>query len=234
MRRVCLILCSACLVALIGCGRENYDKRLVKTLEKMKYDQRLTKNLNPAPTEKKFTDNAIYVRPPKDEVYAKASPLPISDGQFDLDASFNDKTDSFLYVLARVKKPKKTPTKGAPPTPAPTNRGAFDADVIGVLAGVFGSPEALLNPKFVDEVKRGNRYKRLIFNVEDKEVKLYLYKQDIYEVALVFVYTNKLKGPISSKIDLCLDSFATGPKAKTLLEGGKADEDGEGTPVGPL
>ncbi len=237
MRRVWLMILSASLITAIGCGKKHYEERMTKTLDKMKYDQRLKKNLMDAPTEKKFTDLDIYVRPPKDEVYAKTGQLPVGEGQFDLDASFNEKTDASLHVLARVKRPKKaTPTKGAPPPPPPTARGAFDADVLTVLASVFGSPDALLTPKFVEEVKKGNRFKRLIFATGDNEVKVYLYKQDIYEVALVFVYNNKLKNPISSKIDLCLESFAAGAKAKLLFQGGNTEEDsaGAGTPAGPM
>jgi hypothetical protein len=234
MRRVWLVIASACLMTAIGCGKKNYEERMAATLKKMEKDRRIKKNLMDAPTEKKFTELAIYVRAPKEEAYAKTGQLPIGEGQFDLDASFNDKTDASLHILARVKKPKKPAGKGAaPPAPA-VARGAFDADVLGVLANVFGSPDALLTPKFTEEVKGGTRFKRLIFSANDKEVKVYINKQDIYEVALIFAYDAKLKGPLSSKIELCLESFATGSKAKKLFEGGNVEEEAESGPAGPM
>ncbi len=236
MRRVWLMIASASLITAIGCGKENYDKRMEKSLEKMKYDQRIKKNLMPEPKDdKKFTDLAIYVRPPKEEVAAKTGELPVGEGQFDLDASFYDNTDSKLHVLARVKRAKKPPAKGAPPAPAPTARGGFDGDVLTVVSSVFGSPDALLTPKFVEEqTKRGNRFKRLIFSAGEAEVKIYIYKKDNYEVALIFVYNTKLKGPISTKIDMCLDTFATGQTATNLYNGGHHDDEAESGPAGPV
>jgi hypothetical protein len=235
MRRVWLVIALAGLMTAIGCGKENYNKRMAKTLEKMEKDKRIKKNLMEAANDKKFTDLAIYVRPPKDEAYAKAGQLPVGEGQFDLDASFNDKVDASLHVLARVKKPKKTPAKGAPPAAVPaTARGAFDADVLSVLSNVFGSPDALLTPKFTQDVKAGTPFKRLIFPYNDKEVKVYFYKQDAYEVALIFVYGTSLKGPLSSKIELCLEAFATGQKATKLFQGGNVDEESESGPAMPM
>jgi hypothetical protein len=106
------------LVAAIGCGRENYQKRIDAQLEKLRYDRRVEKSLMKPPTDKKFDDLSIFVRPPKEETQAKAGQLPVTEGQFDLDASFTDKSDSALHVLARVKMPKKAAAKGAP-APAP-------------------------------------------------------------------------------------------------------------------
>ena len=235
MRRVWVVIASAALVLGVGCGRKSYEERLGKTLEKLDYDRRLKKNLMEPPTEKKFIDNAIYVRAPKEEGLAKTGQLPVGEGQFDLDASFNDKTESTLHVLARVKKAKKAQTKGAPPVAAPPPRGEFVGEVLGILSSVFGSPEVLQTPKFSDESRRGgNRFKRLIFTAGDKEVKLYTYKQGNHEVALVFVYDAKIKGPISSKIEYCLDSFATADKAVRLYSGGAADEEADSGPAVPL
>ena len=236
MRRVWVVITSALLVAGVGCGRKSYEERLDKTVEKMKYDRRLKQNLMDAPNEKKFQDLSIYLRAPKEEALAKTGFLSVAEGQFDLDASFNDKTESSLHVLARVKLPKKAPAKGAPPAPALPPRGSFDGDVLGVLSNLYNSPEALQTPKFTEEKtpKAGNRFKRLQFAANDKEVKLYIYKQDSHEVALIFVYDPKIKGVISSKIELSLDSFATGEKAKRLYSGGAADEEPDSSPVAPL
>ena len=235
MGRVWLVVASAAMVAGIGCGKQSYEKRLETTVETLRYKKRLNDNLMKEPSEKKFQDLAIYVRPPKEQALAKTGQLPVSEGQFELDASFNDsKIDSTLHLLARVKLPKKAPAKGAPPPPPPPQRGPFDADVLGVLSNVFGSPEGLQTPKFVEEVKRGNRFRRLIFVANDKEVKLYIYKQDNHEVALVFVYDPKQKAPLATKIDLCLDSFAAGAKATRLYAGGAPEEEAESGPVGPM
>jgi hypothetical protein len=235
MRRVWLVIASAVLVTVIGCGRENYEKRMQTTLLKLEKDRRIKKNLMEPPTEKKFQELTIYVRAPKDMALAKTGQLLVSEGQFDLDGSFNDsKADANLHVLARVKLPKKAAAKGAPPAPPPPQRGSFEADVLGVLANVFGSPEGLQTPKFVEESKGGNLFKRLIFNANDKEVKLYIAKQGNHEVALIFVYDPKLKGPLSSKIDLCLESFATGAKAGRLYTGGAAEDEAESGSPGPI
>jgi hypothetical protein len=234
MRRVWVVMVSTVLATVIGCGKKSYEERLSKNLEDMAYKQRLKKNLMEPPAEKKFQDLAIFVRAPKEEALAKTGQLPVAEGQFDLDASFNDKSEAFLHVLARVKQQKKAQAKGAPPAAPPPQRGEFVSDVLGVLANQFGSPEGLQTPKFGEEVKRGNHFKRLIFTAADKEVKLYTYKQDNHEVALIFVYDPKLRGPLSSKIDLCLESFATGAKATRLFSGGAPEEEADGGPPVPL
>jgi hypothetical protein len=236
MRRVWLTMASVLLVAVVGCGRENYKTRQSTTLVKMKYDKSLKDNLNDAPTEKKWSDLAIYLRPPKNETLAKVGQLPVGEGQFDLDASFLDKTDSSLHILARVKKPKKPATKGPATVATPAApKGPFDGDVMTALSSsVYGPTEAIVTPKFVEEVERGNRFKRLIYSSGENEVRLYLYKQDNYDVALIFVYNVKIKTAMNAKIRLTLGSFAIGPRATHLIQGGKADDETEGGPAGPL
>jgi hypothetical protein len=238
MRRVWVVIASAALVAAVGCGQKSYERRLADTLAKLEYDRRLKKNLMEAPTDKKFQELTIYIRPPREQAQAKTGQLPITEGQFDLDASFNDSKDnsSSLHVLARVKMPKKPPAKGQPiPPPAPP-RGEFVGEVLGVLSTAFNAPEALASPKLSDKEseKYHNRFKRLIFNAGDKEVALYTSKQGAHEVALVYVYDTKIKGPISSKIELSLDSFAIGEKAGRLYSGGEADEEVDSGPPVPL
>ena len=234
MRRVWVAMVVALLVvsAVSGCGRKSYEDRLDGTLRQLEYTRRLNKNLMP-PAEGKFKDLAIYLRTPKDQALAKTAQLPVAEGQFDLEASFNDpKVDSVLHVLSRVKMPKKAAAKGAPPPPAQPTRGEFVGDVLGVLASVFGSAEGLVTPKFSDEVKKGNRFRRLIFAANEKEVKVYTYKEGNSEVALIFVYAPSLRGALSSKIDLCLESFATGAKANLRFSGsGTEDEADGGAPV---
>ena len=236
MRRAWVILLLASTVVASGClGRKSYEERLEKTLAKLEYERRLKKNLMDPPAEKKFQELAIYVRAPKEEALAKTGQLPVGEGQFDLDASFNDKTDSTMHMLARVKLPKKAPAKGAPPVAAPPARGEFVGEVLGVLSNVFGSPEALQAAKPVEENKKGNRFKRVMFASPDgKEVKVYTIKEGIHEVALIFVYDPKLKGLMAGKIDLCLESFAIGPKATRLYSNGGADEEADTSAPAPL
>ena len=114
MRRACAILASACLLLVVGC--RDYDVRLGKTLEEMKYQQRLEKNLEKAPTKGLLQQELIYVRPPKG---LRARPRPsaltaVEPGKFDLENSFIDEAkQASLHVLARHKKPKAPPKKGA-------------------------------------------------------------------------------------------------------------------------
>jgi len=221
------LVASAILLPALGCaGRASYEKRMETTLNLLRYTRRLNQNLMPPPSEKKFTDLAIYVRPPKEETPAKAFPFRTPEGLFDLEASFTDKGESTLNVLARVKRPKKAPAKGAAPPPTPTaTRGEFTSDVVNVLSEVFGPSDTLQPTKFKDETKTSiegapkNQFKRLIFTAGNKEVGVYIFKQDIYDVALIFVYDIKLRQTISSKIDLCLGSFAVGPRANRLYSG---------------
>lgn len=244
MRRFWVLVASATLLPALGCaGRASYEKRMETTLNLLRYTRRLNQNLMPPPTEKKFTDLAIFVRPPKEETPAKAFQLRTPEGQFDLEASFNDKTESALHVLARVKRPKKPAAKGAAPPPAtpPAARGEFTSDVVGVLSEVFGPSDALQASKFKDETKSSiegapkNQFKRLIFTAGNKEVGVYIYKQDIYDVALIFVYDTKIRSTISSKIDLCLGSFAVGPRANRLYTGAApVEEDAEAGAPTPL
>ena len=238
MRRAWLVIASAALVTAVGCGKVSYEKRLETTLLKLEYERKVKKNLMPAADEKKFKELAIWVQAPKDQALAKTGQLPVGEGQFDLDASFNDKPEiaAALHVLARVKQPKKAPTKGAAPPPPPPQRGEFSRDVIGVLTGLFGSVEKLENPKWAEESKKGNRFKRLIFTANEKDVELYTYKEGSYDVALVFVYDPKLKNSLRQKIDLSLENFATGIKATRSFNGGEDEESdgGAGTPSGPV
>ncbi len=233
MRRRCLLVMASALVVAFGCGQESYNKRLAATLARLERERRIEKNLMPVPGEKKFQDLSIYIRPPKDEALAKTGQLPVGEGQYEIDSSFLDKSGAELHLLSRVKLPKKPATKGAPPVAPTVARGDFTRDVLAVLTSVYGPVEGFATPKFVDESKRGNRFKRLVVTANDKEVKLYTYKQDNHEVALVFVYDPKLRGPLSTKIDLCLETFATGPKAARIYNGGESEQDDSGGGGGP-
>ena len=234
MRRSGVLLACALLITVVGCaGRASYEKRMESTISYLKYRKRLDANLMPPPTDKKFTDLAIYVRPPKEEAEAKAFQLRAPEGAYDLEASFNDKAESALHILARVKLPKKPAAKGAPAPPATpaAARGDFAGDVVLVLGEVFGPSDTLQVSKFKEETKTSiegapkNQFKRLIFTSGNKEVAVYLYKKEIHDVALIFVYDVKARQAISSKIDLCLGSFAVGPRATNAYNGGSNVEE---------
>ena len=223
MRRWCLLVSTTALVFVVGCGQKSYSDRMTHNLERLERTRRINKNLMTAVEDKKFKDLAIYIRAPKDEGMAKASLLP--EGPFDLESSFlDDKTGATLHLLARVKLPKKPQTKGAAPAPTPAPRGDFTRDVLNTLSGVYGTVDGFATPKFVEESKRGNRFKRLVVTVGDKEIKVYTYKQDNHEVALVFVYNTALKGALSTKIELCLESFAAGAKASKIFNNNGEEE----------
>jgi hypothetical protein len=240
MRRAWVVAVVASLLVGIGCGRESYERRMDASIQLLKYKKRLNANLMEPANDKKFTELSIYIRAPKSESLAKTGQLPVAEGQFDLDATFSEKSDAFLHVLARVKLPKKAAAKGAPPAPPPATRADFTTDVLGVLTNQFGASDEFLPTKLKDETRKpqsgaANRYKRLVFHAgEGKDGELYIYKQDAHEVALIFIYDVKNKNALASKINLTLESFLTGPKAKTLLEGGTVEEEGGeggGTPA---
>ena len=240
MRRVWLVIASAALLTTLsyGCGKAHYEERLDKTLERLKYEARVRKLLMPKLEDKRFVDLSIFLRAPKDLALSKTGQLPVNEGQFELDASFTDK-DTSLHVLARVKLPKKAQAKGAPPAPAPTPRGDFSREVLGVLTNVYGSVEKLETPKFVEETRRGHgmpavKFRRLIFTVNDKEVDVYTYKQENHEVALIFVYDPKQKNALLPKIELSLENFATGTEATRRYNGGTSENAEAGGPVAPM
>ena len=105
----------------VGC--RDYDVRLGETLEEMKYQQRLEKNLGEGPDQGNcFRQELIYVRPPKGFTGpTKTFSLAVVEpGKFDLENSFIDEAkQASLHVLARHKKPKAPPKKGAAPPPRP-------------------------------------------------------------------------------------------------------------------
>ena len=229
MRRCALLVLSTTML-MAGCfGRDSYEKRMTDRLDKLRYERRIKANLMARPADKKFEDLAIAIQPPKDEELTRTSQLPVAEGQYELDASFVDKAGPVLHLLARVKLPKKAPVKGAPAPPPPTQRGEFTRDVLAVLTGVYPQVEGLMTPKFVDEKKGNNRFKRLVTTVSDRggerELKLYTYKEGNHEAALVFVYDPKLRGTLGTKIDLCLETFAAGARATRVFGGGQADDE---------
>ncbi len=224
MRRLLAVLISGTMLLTFGCSNR-YDIRLNSTLEAMKYTKRLNDNLQDPPKEGPIKELNIYVRAPKPLVEAKEFGLgSASAGLFDVEKTFFAGEKTFLHVLARVKQPKKPPAKGATPDASPPVRDpSFTKDLLSVLAGVYGEEEGLA--KFKDDSHKPNSYKRSIVTANGKTVELYTYKADIYDVALVFQYDPTDRAAMASKIALCLESFATGNKARSKYAGALGEEE---------
>lgn len=240
LRRAATTALIACFVAGLGCGRASYDGRMSRTIAGMVYRKRLDDNLMPAPAEGKFNELAIYVRPPKAEALNKVFALGVlPPGLFDLDASFLDPAGHSLHVLARVKRPKKPAAKGAPAAPVEeqATRGEFNADVLSLLTNLYGDSEELQAARLKDETRKLNKYRRLAFattlNNVPTTLQLYLSKQDAHEVALIFAFASADQAKLSSKLGLCLESFAVGARATRNLSGSIEEEDPAGGESGP-
>ena len=239
MRRVFATITMTALLLATGCGVKVYEERLNRTLEEMKYRKRLDDNLMPAAAKGKMEQLAIYLRPPKNlQGPGKEFQLTVIEpGKFDVTESYYEPEKQSLHVLARVKRPKGADGKKAAPNPADTaTRGEFNTDVIAVLNSVYSLDIDLTKAK--EEPKRRNKFKRLAFEANGKNVEVYLYgsKTSPYEVALVFEYAKAEKTTLSGKIDLALGSFAVGETARRMFSGAVSEEEaaeGGAAPGGP-
>lgn len=239
MRRVLTVLASAATAVVLvgGCGGKSYDIRLNRTLERMKYEKRLNENLMPAP-EEKFKLLSIYVRPPKSLEKSKEFLLTaLEPGRFDLSESFQEKDKQSMHVLARVKRAKSTAKKkaGDKPEPPAIEPGRLAADVVAILNGVYGVELDPLKAKEVTK-KEINVFKHLKFEGNGKVVQLYMnvVKNNPYEVALIFEYPKAEEAALVSKIELCLESYATGLRAQKAFAGGNTEEETEAAPNTPV
>lgn len=232
MRRVLVTLATAALLSgavLTGgaCGSKSYEARLSKTLENMRYQARLKAQLMDPPKKGhgKFEELAIYVRPPKNMTWSQEFLLTVVDpGKFDLAESFLDSLkQSRLHILARVKKPATTKKKAT----APVNQGEFNADVLALLNGVYGS--SLNIARFKEFDKKGNKFKEQVLDANDKKIRVVLFggTNDPYQVALLFEYPEAERQALVSKIELCLESFAVGRKAQRAYAGTVGENEGE-------
>lgn len=229
MRRVTMMLGSAVILLAGGCGLNSYERRLTETLERMKYEAHLNENLLPPATKGKWTEFNVYLRPPKNwqesQEFQLTAPEP---GKFDIEASFLEDQKQ-LHVLVR-RKLVKTAAKKKTPSPADTaDRTNFVRDVFNVLASSSVPSDELVSTKFKSATEKTNEYKSSTIVVEDKVYKVYLYKRDPYEAALIFQYP-KDDRTLAGKIRLCLESFAVGDRAKNAFSGVGGDEEGGGAP----
>jgi hypothetical protein len=244
MRRVLVLVGSAALVGLLGCGLSSYELRMQRTLDNLKYRQRLDANLGPA-ADAKFKELSVFVRPPKGLIKSETLMLSDKPGMFDLQATFFGSPSApvaegetapppsaplRLHVLVRLKK-KPRPTKGAPPPPA-TNRGKFSDDVRSLLAEDYANQEALSIPA-KPITKRGNKFQNLVFQAGNNDtIQAWLVSQGNFDVALVWQIPQGVEKTTGTARELTLESFAVGPKAQALFAGGGVDDELGGGPGG--
>ena len=105
-------------------------------------------------------------------------------------------------------------------------RGEFNRDVVGIVGNVYGVADDLEVGKFKEVTKKANKFRYHTFATGDKNVQVYLYKFDPYEVALIFDYPSSEQANLASRINLALESFAVGPRAKNRLRRGRATRRG--------
>lgn len=248
MRRLVVMLATATLLTAGGCGLNSYERRLTETLDRMKYENRLNTMLMPAQTKGKWEELGIYLRPPKNLELAKEFLLPSPEpGKFDLEASFYEPQKGQgaapkqinLHVLARIKRPKGTAKKKQQPTPADTaDRTNFNRDIINLLNTAYSPPDEITESKFKSKTEKSpissyaNEYKEAMFAVGDKNVHVYIQKKDIYETAMIYEYAKSEHTALVSKIQLSLECFAVGERAKRAFSGTMSEEEGGGAPQG--
>ena len=230
MRRVLATVATAALLLAGGCGGRSYEVRLDKTLEAMRYKKRLDDNLAPAPTKGKLEQNLIFIRPPKglDGPANEFTLVPaLEPDKFDVADTFFEKGKQTMHVLARVKRPKGPANKkGAAPEAPKAERHEFVPDVIELLNSAYSLE---LDPaKAKEESKKQNKFRHLTFEANGKNVQVYFYgnKTSVYELALIFEYPKSEQANLVSKIELCLESFATGEKARRAFSGTMTEEEG--------
>ncbi|QEH32756.1 hypothetical protein OJF2_12360 [Aquisphaera giovannonii] len=230
MRRSVAVLLGTGLVVAVGCGTQNYERRLDLTIQEMKYQKQLDSNLIAAPTKGKLQELHIYVRPPKDMTGpTQAFQMTVVEpGRFDVESSFIEAEKQSLHILGRVKQPKAPAKKGAAPPPESAPRGDFRAEVLELVKAAYGADVEAT--KLKEDSRKGNVFRTATLDPGNgKEIQVNFYgdgKTSPYEVALIFEYL-KADGPtIKPRIVLCLESFAVGDKAKRLFAGGETEEEG--------
>jgi len=228
--RILATLSTAMLLCALGCGQQDYEARLTKTIARLRYQQRLDQFLNP-PAEGAFKEMNIYLRSPKPMQLSPNFGLTEEPGRYDLTSTFLaiPKTEAGepdagqalrLHVLARLKKAKKARKKGEPPAPEPAvARGDFLTDVRTLLAADTGGGEGVNQTPKADK-KRSNDFKRIVFNAGNgNSILAYFYKQGDYDVALVWEVPPALSKSSLTGRDLCLESFSAGRKAAANFAG---------------
>jgi hypothetical protein len=229
MKRSLAILAGLGLVLVIGCAQD-YDIRMGKTIDNKKYQRRLNTNLEGPPAKTNLQTANIFVRPPKGlQGPHKTFGLAVVEaGKFDIEDTFADpQKQASLHILARVTLPK-APSKKTPSAAESTQRGDFTDDVLDLLKNAYGADFEKSRLKTDDKSHGGrtNSFKTLTLDLTAKEIKVFLFgdKTSPEKVALIFDYPKEEAGTLSSKINLCLESFAVGGAAARAFSGGGDEE----------
>jgi hypothetical protein len=232
MKRALASLAGLGLVLVIGCVQE-YDFRMAKTIDNKRYQKRLNDNLEAPPAKTNLQTGNIFVRPPKGlQGPHKTFGLAVLEpGKFDVEDTFADpQKQASLHILARVTVPKPPGKKASSPAET-TQRGDFTDDVLELLKNAYGADfdkSRLKNDEKKSPNGRTNSFKSLTLDLTAKEIKVYLIgeKNSLEKVALIFDYPKEEARTLSSKINLCLESFAVGGAATRLFAGAGDDEFG--------
>ena len=232
MKRALASLAGLVLVLVIGCVQE-YDFRMAKTIDNKRYQKRLNDNLEAPPAKTNLQTGNIFVRPPKGlQGPHKTFGLAVLEpGKFDVEDTFADpQKQASLHILARVTVPKPAGKKASTPAET-TQRGDFTDDVLELLKNAYGGEfdkSRLKNDEKKSPNGRTNSFKSLTSEVQGKEIKVYIFgeKSSPEKVALIFDYPKEEARTLSSKINLCLESFAVGGAAARSFAGAGDEEFG--------
>jgi hypothetical protein len=107
--------------------------------------------------------------------------------------------------------------------------------VTELLRNVYGAPIPETGFKAIDVEKQDIAFKSQLVDLTAKNVQIYFASGKSgpkeYEVALIFEYPKSEHNSVNPKIQLCLQAFAVGEKAKRAFTGGEVEEEG-GEPEG--
>ena len=203
-------------------------KRVRMTLDEMRYTKRLNTSLEEAPTKTSLQGDEIYIRPPLGlKGPTQAFGLTGTDpGKFDIENSFIDATKgTSLHVVARVKK-AKAPAGAKKAAAAPVEtvpRGKFIDDVVKLVKAAYNVEltPGEFKPESKSHLGRDNAYKARKMDMATKQVEVFVYTESngVREVALIFEFPKIETNYMRPKVDLCLESFAVGDRARRSFDG---------------
>ena len=234
----------------IGCGHASYEARLEATEGRIKDEITLNQVLA-GHAEGPFVEQNVFLRPPQGLAVApQFVPIPLVEGAFDIQTSFVPPgsgeqlaTGPFqLHVLAR----RQAEEGQAEPSPVP--RGDFKADVLSVLASVYGAEVAEAPTEQVSKTRwprsdpaRSSTFDRIKMTDRNQHlVHVYFTHEEsgdaVYDVALIWEFPGG-EPPTSNAnpVDLTLGTFAVGQRASRAFsgrpEGPGADSDDGGSAI---
>ena len=234
----------------IGCGHASYEARLEATQGRIKDEMTIDQVLS-GHAEGAFVEQNVFLRPPQGLAVApQFLPIPLVEGAFDIQASFVPPgsgeqlaTGPFqLHVLAR--RQAEAGAEGQP-EPSPVPRGDFKADVLSVLASVYGAEVAEAPTEQVSKTRwprsdpaRSSSFDRIKMTDRNQHlVHVYFTHEEsgdaVYDVALIWEFPGG-EPPTSNAnpVDLTLGTLAVGQRASRAFSGrpegtgAGADEEG--------